>query len=83
MNTLLIGDLALDILDQQIERANLRLAWRMRFSVFPHGELTPTQHRQLQAECLRVFGPRWQQEIEKDDCASDAITLSSTAQAAR
>jgi len=75
MGTLLIGDLALDMLNQQIERANLRLAWRMRFSGFPHGQLTPTQHCQLQAECLRVFGPRWQQEIVKDDGAWDAITL--------
>jgi hypothetical protein len=83
MDMLLIGDLALDTLDQQIERANLRLAWRMRFSGFPHGQLTPAQHGQLRAECLRVFGPRWQQEIGQDDCASDAITLSSTAQAAR
>jgi hypothetical protein len=76
MSTLLIDDL--DILDQQIERANLRLAWRMRL-----GGLTPAQRCRLQAACLRVFGQRWQQEIEKDDCASDAITLSSTAQAGR
>ncbi len=74
MDTLLIDDL--DILDQQIERANLRLAWRMQF-----WGLTPAQRCQLQAKCLRVFGPRWQQEIGKDDCAWEAVTL--TAQAGR
>ena len=76
MDTLLIDDLSSDVLDQQMERANLRLAWRMRF-----GGLTTVQLCQLQAACLRVFGPRWRQEIEKDDCAWEAITL--TAQAGR
>jgi hypothetical protein len=79
MGTMLIDDLSSDILDQQIERANLRLAWHMRFSDFHHGQLTLAQRCQLHAKCLRVFGPRWQQEIEKDDCAREAITLTAPA----
>jgi len=61
MGTLLLDDL--DMLDQQIERANLRLAWHTRL-----WSLTPAQLCQLQAACLRAFGPHWQQEIEKDEC---------------
>jgi len=79
MGTMLIDDLGSDILDQQIERANLRLAWRMRYSDFPHGQLTLAQWCQLKAKCLRVFGPRWRQEIEKDDCVWEAITLTARA----
>jgi hypothetical protein len=81
MGTMLIDDLSSDVLNQQMERANLRLAWRMRFSDFHHAQLTLAQRCQLQAKCLRVFGPRWRQEIEEDDCAWEAITL--TAQTGR
>lgn len=66
MDKMLIDDVASERLDQlreQVERANLRLAWRMRFWNFLHGRLTLAQHSQLQAECLRVFGPRWREEI--------------------
>ena len=55
------------MLDQLIERANLRLAWRSRLSDFLPSEMTALQQARLQAECLRVFGPGWGEEIAKDE----------------
>jgi hypothetical protein len=40
MDTMLIDDVPSERLDQLIARANLRLAWRLRFSDFLHGHLT-------------------------------------------
>ena len=84
MGTLLKDDVDPDLLDQLIARANLRSALRLRFSDFLHGRLTLAKHDQLQAECLRVFGPRWREEIEEEDRAPEAIpSTKQTVHAAR
>jgi hypothetical protein len=67
MGTMLIDDVAPEILDPLVEQDNLRLAWRIRFSNFIRGPLTLPQHAQLQAERLRVFGPHWREEIAKEE----------------
>lgn len=66
MGTMLRDDIDLAMLDQFIERANLRSAWRTRDSNFLNGRLTPAKEAHLRAECLRVFGPRWEEEIAKE-----------------
>ena len=73
MSTLLIDDIPPDRLEQLLEQMNLRLAWRMRFSGFLHGRLSPAQQAQLQARCLRVLGPRWEQEIATEDRAWETV----------
>jgi hypothetical protein len=60
-------NLSPNMLDQLIERANLRLAWRSRFSDFLPVEMSALQQAHLQAECLRVFGPGWGEEFAKDE----------------
>ena len=68
MGTMLTDDVPAERLDQLIAQANPRLAWRRRrFSDFLHGYLTLAQHIQLQAKCLRVFGPRWREAIAKEE----------------
>ena len=67
MGTMLIEDIASERLEQLIEQANLRVAWRLRFSDFLRGHLTLAQHTQLQAKCLRVFGPRWLEVLAKEE----------------
>ena len=67
MDAMRIGDLPSARLDCLIAQANLRLAWRMRFSDFLHGRLTLAQYAQLQAECFRAFGSHWEDEILPDE----------------
>lgn len=67
MGTMLIDDVPSERVDQLIARANLRSAWRLRFSDCPDGHLTFAQHARLEALCLRVFGPRWQEAIAKEE----------------
>jgi hypothetical protein len=66
MGTMLINDIAAERRDQLVAQMNLRLAWRLRFSNFLRGHLTLAQRTQLQAMCLRVFGPRGQEAIAKE-----------------
>jgi hypothetical protein len=66
MGTMLIDDVPSERLDQLVAQTNLRLAWRLQFSDFLRGHLTLAQRTQLQAKCLRVFGPRWQEAIAKE-----------------
>ena len=67
MCTMLINDVPSERPDRLIARANLRLAWRLRFSDFLRGHLTLAQRTRLQAMCLQVFGPRWQEAIAKEE----------------
>jgi hypothetical protein len=67
MSTMLIDDIAHEMLDPLVEQENLRLAWRMRFFGFSRCPLTLAQRAQLQATCLRVLGPRWREDIAKEE----------------
>ncbi len=67
MGTMLKDDIDPAMLDQFIERVNLRSAWRARVSNILHGHLSPAAEAHLQAECLRVFGPRWEEDIAKEN----------------
>ena len=67
MGTMLIDDVPSERLDQLIARANLQSARRLRFSDFPHGHLTLAQRTRLEAMCLRVFGPRRQEALAKEE----------------
>lgn len=67
MRTMLRDNVPSERLDQLIARANLRSAWRLRFSDFLRGHLALAQHIQREALCLRVFGSRRQEAIAKEE----------------
>lgn len=67
MGTKLLDDGLSDRPDQLITRVNLRLVWRLWCSDFLHGLLTLAPYSQRQAMYLRVFGPRRQEAIAKEE----------------